>query len=225
MNASVIIVSAGKSTRMNGIDKQFFNLRSIPVLIRSIKAFDSLDCVNEIIVVTSQDSFYETQKLLSEYSFFKKISLTVGGETRQQSVFKGIKLIDPLCDYIAVHDGARPLVLEKSILKAFEAAKKYEAAALGVPLKETVKKVSNGIVEQTLDRNGFVFVQTPQIFKKELYFLGMKNAVKNSLDFSDDCQLIEAVGGKIYITSGEYSNIKITTPEDLKIAEILLTEG
>ncbi len=222
MKTSVIIVSAGKSVRMNGVDKQFYELSGVPVLIRSITAFDEIDCVSQIIVVTSPERIEDTAELISQYDFSHEIVVTGGGATRQQSVFSGYSQVSDDCELIAIHDGARPLVSPNDIEQTIDNASKYGASVLCVPVKDTIKKVSGGFIQSTPNRNTLVTVQTPQVFNKELFIKGMENALERKLNFTDDCQLVEAVGGKICITYGDYSNIKITTPEDLRLAELLI---
>ncbi len=222
---SAIIVSAGKSTRMCGVNKQFLLLENIPVLIHSIKAFDIIDDVSEIIVVTNEDSIDKTNELINNYSFNKNIKITAGSTTRQKSVFCGFDIISPKNKYVAVHDGARPLISKKTVLAAIENAKKYKASAVGVPVKDTIKVIEDGFIVNTPDRNTLYITQTPQIFDVDLYRNGIDNAIKNNLDFTDDCQLVEAIGAKVFMTNGEYKNIKITTPEDIKLAEMLYREN
>jgi len=225
MKVSVIIVSAGKSTRMGGVNKQFLVVGKLPVLIRSILAFDALDEVFEIIIVTNSDNFSAVSDLTSKYNFNKNIILTIGGESRQQSVFNGFEKVSVSCDFVAIHDGARPLVTSQSIKNAFENAEKYGASTLGVPVKDTIKTVQDGFICNTLDRNSLFITQTPQVFETKLYQKGFENALEKGLDFTDDCQLIEAIGTKVFMTNGDYSNIKITTPDDVKLANMFLMEG
>lgn len=225
MNVSVIIAASGKSTRMCGIDKKLLSLDGIPVIIRSIMAFDAIEDVSEIIVVTSSESISEIRELIGCYSFKNKILVTEGGSTRQQSVFNGFKKISENCDFIAVHDGARPLVSSKLINSVFADALKYKASTLGVPVKDTIKEIDGGFISGTPERSRLFITQTPQVFEKDLYEKGVENAISNNFDFTDDCQLIEAIGAKVFMTVGEYSNIKITTPEDIKLAELFLNGG
>ena len=221
---SVIIVSGGKSSRMNGINKQFIELGGVPVIIRSLKAFDNIDEICEIIVVTSKENLDTMEKLVTQYNFNKKIKLTVGGETRQQSVFNGFKLVDEKSEYVAIHDGARPLISKAFIEKLIENVKLYRATTVGVPVKDTIKVVEDGFIKSTPKRDTLFITQTPQMFEKKLYSESVTNAIENELDFTDDCQLVESIGYKVFMTSGDYSNIKITTPEDIKVAENLLKE-
>ena len=221
---SVIIVSGGKSSRMNGINKQFIELCGIPVIIRSIKAFDNIDEICEIIVVTSTENLDTMKKLISEYNFNKKIKITVGGETRQQSVFNGFKQVDDKSEYVAIHDGARPLISRNIIEQLIENVKLYRATTVGVPVKDTIKVVQDGFIKSTPKRDTLFITQTPQAFEKKLYTESVEGAIKSGLDFTDDCQLVENIGYKVFMTIGEYSNIKITTPDDIKLAENLLKE-
>lgn len=216
---SVIIVSAGKSTRMNGINKQFLELDGIPVLIRSAMAFDTIQRVKEIIIVTSSDLLEKTKNLFDNYKFNKYIKFAVGGNTRQKSVFSGFKLVDENSDYVAIHDGARPLITHKTINDVFDNTVKYKASTAGVPVKDTIKTVFNEFIESTPPRESLFITQTPQAFEKALYCNAMSNALQKNCDYTDDCQLIESLGSKVYMTVGEYTNIKITTPEDIVLAE------
>ena len=225
MKVAVIIAASGKSTRMCGIDKKLFSLDEIPVIIRSILAFDVIKDVSEIIVVTNSDSISEISELLKKYSFRLQIRITEGGTTRQQSVFNGFKKVSENCDFVAVHDGARPLVLGNSIQNVFADAFKNKASTLGVPVKDTIKEVDDGFICDTPNRSKLFITQTPQVFEKRLYEKGIGNALSNNLDFTDDCQLIEAIGAKVFMTVGEYTNIKITTPEDIKLAKLYLQGG
>jgi len=225
MDFSVIIVSGGESSRMNGVDKQLSLIKGIPVLIRSITAFDNIDCVKEIILVLSSKNKLSICSLLSKYKFKKDIIITEGGNTRQKSVIKGFEKVSGKSEYVAIHDGARPLVKEKDIKKVFDDAVKYKASTLGVPVKDTIKIINNGFIESTPPRENIFITQTPQVFEISLYKKALLNAKINNLDFTDDCQLVESIGCKVFMTTGSYDNIKITTPDDLITAEILLKEG
>lgn len=225
MNFSVIIVSGGESSRMNGIDKQLSLINNIPVLVRSITAFDNIDCVKEIILVLSKKNKSSILSLLSNFKFKNDIIITDGGKTRGQSVTNGFKKISDKCDFVAIHDGARPLVKTKDIENVFKNAIKYKASTLGVPVKDTIKIIKNGFIESTPIRNNVFITQTPQVIEIALYKKALQNAISKNLDFTDDCQLVENIGSKVFMTIGSYDNIKITTPDDIITAQTLLEEG
>ncbi len=216
---SAVIVSAGNSTRMGGINKQFLEINDIPVIAHTINAFDNLDVINEIVVVTRECDINDVVSLIEKYNFKKVSSVVPGGETRQLSVYNGVINTSDSADYVAIHDGARPLVSDKVIVNTLNNAFEYDAAATGVKVKDTVKVVDdNDNIIDTPDRSYMRFIQTPQIFKKSLY-IDAVNSVENSKNFTDDCMLIEAYGKKVKFVDGDYENIKITTPEDVELAE------
>jgi len=147
------------------------------------------------------------------------VVLADGGDTRQQSVFNGLEKVSGDVDYIAIHDGARPLVKSEDIENTLRNAEKYGASALAVPVKDTIKKTENGkIITETVNRENLFAMQTPQIFKKSLYLEALENI--DDEVFTDDCCIIENFGKKVVITQGNYTNIKITTPEDLAVARV-----
>ena len=216
---SAVIVSAGNSTRMGGINKQFLEINNMPVIAHTIKAFDSLDAINEIVVVTRECDIADVVSLIEKYNFKKVSSVVSGGETRQLSVYNGVINTSHLADYVAIHDGARPLVSDSVIINTLNNAFEFDAAATGVKVKDTVKVVDvNDNIVDTPDRTYMRFIQTPQIFKKSLY-IDAVNTVENSKNFTDDCMLLEAYGKKVKFVDGDYENIKITTPEDVELAE------
>ena len=216
---SAVIVSAGNSTRMGGVNKQFLEINDIPVIAHTINAFDKLDVINEIVVVTRECDIADVKSLIEKYNFKKVSTVVPGGETRQLSVYNGVINTSDSADYVAIHDGARPLVSDKVIVNTLNNAFEFDAAATGVKVKDTVKVVDDydNIVD-TPDRTYMRFIQTPQIFKKSLY-IDAVNSVENSKNFTDDCMLIEAYGKKVKFVDGDYENIKITTPEDVELAE------
>lgn len=221
---SAIIVSAGNSSRMGGVNKQFLNICGIPVIAHSIKAFQDCTFIDEIVIVTRDIDIDEVNEVVKDYSFSKVVAVVVGGETRQLSVLNGIKAVSNDAEYIAIHDGARPLVTEKVILDTLSCAFEFNAATTGVKVVDTIKSVDeNEDIVDTPNRAFLRAVQTPQIFNKELY-LNAVNNVPNSKDFTDDCKLIEAFGHKVKIVDGDYENIKITTPSDIEIATYYLSK-
>lgn len=218
---SVIIAAAGSGSRMGNIPKQIAELNGKPVIIHSMEVFDRIEAVTEIIVVTRAEYTETIRKAAEKYRITKPLKFAEGGETRQQSVINGLKQASTESGLIAVHDAARPLIKEEHVRRCIRDAEVFGGAALGVPVKDTIKEAEGGLVVDTPDRSRLYIIQTPQIFDRELYVKGVNFALRNELDFTDDCQLVEAVGGKINITLSDYCNIKITTPEDMKIAEIL----
>lgn len=222
ITVSAIIACGGSSTRMNGINKQLWELDGIPVCIRSMLAFEGIEQVSEIIVSAREQDILVIEKLAEDYKITKFKCAVKGGETRQQSVFAAFMQTDKSTRFIAVHDGARPLVDPAHIIKCIKDASVFGGAVLGVPVKDTVKLVDGGMITDTLDRRRLYSIQTPQIFRRDIYVKGINFARDHELDFTDDCQLAEAVGVKINLTISDYRNIKVTTPEDLAVAEVLL---
>ena len=219
---AAVIVAAGNASRMNGIDKQRAMLGGIPVLARSAMAFENCAEIDRIVVVCRAGEKAEIAKLMQGWGIKKLHAVAEGGETRQASVFKGI-LACGEAEYYAIHDGARPLVSGKVICTCIQNAKKYKAATAGVKVKDTIKIVdSSGFIKTTPNRSELYITQTPQIFEAKLYLQAMDNALVENKDYTDDCQLVESIGHKVFMSPSDYTNIKITTPEDLKIAEALL---
>lgn len=222
MNTSVVIVCAGNSTRMGGVNKILMPLGEGAVIGQTMKAFEETPEIKEIIIVAREDDFPAIENEAKRAGITKFVKCVAGGNTRQESVINGIRCISQETELIAVHDGARPLVKPCHISKAVKDALVFGGTALGVPVKDTIKVVDSGLVVDTPPRKSLYITQTPQIFKKKIYFEGVDFALEHNLDFTDDCQLAEAIGCKVYMTEGDYTNIKITTPEDIKIAETLL---
>jgi 2-C-methyl-D-erythritol 4-phosphate cytidylyltransferase len=219
---SLIIACGGSSSRMNGTNKLFVKINQIPVVVKSAMAFEYIDEIVEMLFVTTNNDIKTIKALLEEYNIKKPIKFVVGGQTRQQSIFNAVEQISNATEYIAIHDGARPMILQNDIKKSILNAIKYDATALGVQSKDTIKIIDEtGFVKNTPSRENVYIIQTPQIFEKNLYLKAVNNAKQKNVDFTDDCQLIEAIGKKVFITKGSYSNIKITTKEDITIAQSL----
>lgn len=218
-----VIVAAGSASRMNGVDKQLAEIDGIPVVMRSVLAFEQSALVDEIVIVTKKESIPELSRQARGFGADKVRCIVAGGATRQESVANGVNCADALCEYVAIHDGARPLVLTGAIDACIEAAVEHGAAMLGVSVKDTIKAVdSRRFIERTLNRENLVITQTPQIFSLPLYRSAMDAAQKSGENYTDDCQLVEAAGHPVYVCAGHYSNIKITTPDDIFFAEALL---
>ncbi len=222
MKTSVVIVCAGNSTRMGGVNKILLPLGERKVIGVTMQAFQSCESVSEIIIVAREDDIPAIQAEAEAAGITKLAACTIGGSTRQESVFNGVRKISKDTELVAIHDGARPLVKPEHIEKVIKDASVFGGATLGVPVKDTIKTVDGGLIIDTPPRSSLYITQTPQIFKRRLYFEGIDFALEHGLDFTDDCQLVEAIGGKVAMTVGDYTNIKITTPEDIAIAEVLL---
>ena len=224
MKTSAIIVCAGNSSRMNGVNKILLPLGESNVIGCTLLAFQKCGSIEDIVVVCREQDREEIQKTADKLGITKLHEFAQGGSTRQQSVISGLRKISADTEMIAVHDGARPLIKPEHIEKTIKDASVFGGAVLGVPVKDTIKVVRDGLIEDTPHRPLLYITQTPQVFKRRLYFEGVDFALEHELDFTDDCHLIEAVGIKVCMTVGDYTNIKITTPEDIKIAQLLLDE-
>lgn len=221
-DTSVILVCAGNATRMGGVNKILLELGDTNVIGHSLRAFQNCPDVAEIIIVTKAENNDIIRETAAKLGVTKLAAITEGGDTRQKSVMEGLKLVSKESQYIAIHDGARPLVKPEHIAKVIRDARVFGGATLGVPVKDTIKIVDDGLIIDTPHRPSLYITQTPQVFRKRLYFEAVDFAMEHELDFTDDCQLVEAIGGKVYMTVGDYTNIKLTTPEDRAIAEVLL---
>jgi len=224
MSISAIIVCGGSSSRMNGVNKLLLPLGNTNVAGRSMLAFEQCPEVGDIVVVCRERDRKELENTAEKLGIAKLRGFAEGGGTRQESVFSGLKKISPETSLIAVHDGARPLVKPEQIVRTARDAEVFGAAVLGVPVKDTIKVVNDGLITDTPYRPSLYITQTPQIFKRRIYFEAVDFALEHGLDFTDDFQLGEAIGVKVCMTEGGYENIKITTPEDIKIANLLLEE-
>lgn len=220
---SAVIVAAGSSSRMGSIDKQMIDIDGMPVLIRTIKAFENSVLVNEIVVVTKEEKIPWLKKQLDIFGIEKVTNIVSGADTRQASVKRGVEACSENTDYYAIHDGARPLVSTGCIDICIEDAFEYEASFPAVPVKDTIKTMDkDGFVASTPDRSTLFVTQTPQVFKADIYNEALKKAVLEGKDYTDDCQLFESVGKRVHMVPGEYTNIKITTPEDIVLAEAII---
>lgn len=213
-----VIVAAGSSTRMGGtVSKVLLPLLGEPVLLRTLRAFDAADCVSEIVVAARPEDFPTVSALAKQIK--KPVRLSPGGETRQDSVAAAVRLC-PDAAYLAIHDGARPFVTPEKIRAVCADAETYGGAALAVRVKDTVKVAGpDGFISSTPDRDTLWNVQTPQVFRADAYFAALEAAERAGKNYTDDCQLFESAGMRVYLTPGDYRNIKLTTPEDLVIGE------
>ena len=214
-----VILGAGNGTRM-GIDKSklLLDLCGKTVIERSVEAFLNLAVIDEIIVVCRECDVEEFSRLLPD----EEISFVVGGATRQESVRNAVETIDE-CDYIIIHDGARPLVSQNTILKTLDEAQISQAAATGVYVKDTIKVIDKDLnIVETPERSSLISIQTPQIFDFSVYKKALEKATEQKKDFTDDCRLVENLGLQVKTVIGEYENLKITTKSDVILAEALI---
>lgn len=221
MSNVAVILGAGNSTRMKTEkSKLLLKINGQTVIERSVNAFLNISDIDEIIVVARQQDIEVFSSILDD----ERISFVVGGATRQESVYNAIQTIDE-AELIAIHDGARPLIRVEDIENTIRQAKEYSAAAVGVPVKDTIKIIDDdNFVVETPNRSNLFAVQTPQIFDFGLYKQIMDKAVEQGRDYTDDCQLAENNGVKVKMVAGSYTNIKITTPDDIPVAESILND-
>lgn len=221
---SVVIVAGGKGTRMGEkISKQFLEIDQKPILYYTIKAFEDCNEIDEIIVVIGENDInYFNNNIKDIYKFKKLNKVVYGGKERQNSVYNGLKACEN-SEIVLIHDGARPFINKNIIKKGIEFAKKYGASACGVIPKDTIKvKDKNGLSINTLKRSELVAVQTPQCFKYELIMKAHDYIQDNDIQVTDDTMAVELLGKTVYLYEGDYTNIKITTPEDLILANYLV---
>lgn len=217
-----VIVAAGSASRMGGIDKVMAELRGEPMIRRTVRAFQSCDAVKEIVIVTREDLIRPITSLCAGMDKVKAV--VAGGKSRQESVGLGLNTLSKDVKLAAIHDGARPLISEAVIDRTIRAAHSYGAAAPAVPVKDTVKVVKGGLVLATPNRANLQAVQTPQVFDFDLLRGALKKAQEENASLTDDCSAVERMEMSVKIVEGEEKNLKITTPMDLKIAEMLLEE-
>ena len=217
-----VIVAAGSASRMGGIDKVMAQLKGEPMIVRTVRAFQQCDAVQEIVIVTREDLIRPISSLCAQMDKVKAV--VAGGKSRQESVWLGLNALSKDVKLAAIHDGARPLISNAVIDRTVRAAHTYGAAAPAVPVKDTIKVVKSGLVMATPDRANLRAVQTPQVFDFDLLRGALKKAEDENASLTDDCSAVERMGMSVKIVEGEERNLKVTTPLDLKIAEMLLEE-
>ena len=217
-----VIVAAGNASRMGGIDKVMAQLKGEPMIARTVRTFQSCDCIAEIVIVTRPDLILPITALTREMPKVKAV--VSGGSSRQESVNLGLGALSKDVKMAAIHDGARPLISMEVIDRTVRAAHTHNAAAPAIPVKDTIKVVEGRVVVNTPDRATLFAVQTPQVFDFDLRRGALKHAEETGAQVTDDCSAVELLGMKIKIVDGDERNLKVTTPMDLKIAEMLLEE-
>lgn len=220
-----IIPAAGLGKRLGNRKKPFIELLGRPMLVHTLKAFEGCALIDAIIVVTTTEDIEGCKKgIIEEYGFKKVMEVTSGGKERQDSIARALDLIGDDCAVVVVHDAARPLVTPELIERTINGALKSGATITVVPLKDTVKTVENGVVQGTPRRDMLKAVQTPQAFKSDILKRAYCAAKEEGFIGTDDSSLVERIGVEVTTVEGANNNIKITTEEDLTIAECLLKE-
>ncbi len=227
---SAIVLAAGEGARFKSkISKALIEINSKPVIIYCLNTLSEHPRIRDIILVANAKNLKGIIRKIKQYRIGKIKDVVLGGRLRQDSVINGLKALNPSTDLVLIHDGVRPFINKDTISPTIKAAKKYGAAVVGVPIKATIKEVTRSpghqvtskfIVKRTLKRDSLWEIQTPQVFKKSLILEAYKRF--GNREVTDDAALVEKLGAKVKIVMGSYSNIKITTPEDLAIAETIL---
>lgn len=212
MKVGLILLAGGKGTRMGlGIPKQYYKLAGQPVALHSLAVFEKIALIEQVVVVAEPEFHH----------LFPKYEFAAPGERRQDSVWNGLQKMDPSIDYICVHDAARPFITVDLVENLLEEAFKTGAAAAAVPLKFSVKQADeHGKVQRSLDRSTIWEMQTPQIVRKDLLLNGFKIAQEQNLTVTDDVGLVELFDHPVQLVKGSYQNLKLTTPEDIQLAEL-----
>ena len=217
-----VIVAAGNASRMGGIDKVMAELDGEPMIVRTVRTFQTCDAIKEIVIVTREDLIMPIMKLCADFEKVKAV--VVGGANRAESVSIGLSALSNQVKLAAVQDGARPLITHEVIDRTVRAAHTYGAAAPAIPVKDTIKVVAGGVVSSTPERKTLQAVQTPQVFDLDLLKGALKKAFEADAEITDDCSAVERLGMSVKIVEGDERNIKVTTPMDLKIAKLLLED-
>ena len=217
-----VIVAAGNASRMGGIDKVMAELKGEPMIVRTVRTFQDCDAISEIVIVTRPDLIQPISKLCRDMPKVKAV--VAGGKSRQESVHLGLNALSDKVKLAAIQDGARPLITWQVIDRVVRAANSYGAALPCVPVKDTIKVGDGGVVTSTPDRATLFAAQTPQVFDFDLLRAALKKADQDGFSVTDDASAVEYLGMKVKIVDGDERNIKVTTPMDLKIAEMLLEE-
>ena len=217
-----IVVAAGQSSRMRGVDKIFYPLGGMPIVWHSLSTLLSHPSISQTVLVTAKENVRRADELVASYAPDGEISVCEGGERRQDSVLRGLERLGN-CDMVLVHDGARPFITDEVLDRGIAAALEKGAAVAAVPVKDTIKQSDDSdVVERTLPRDRLWAVQTPQIFDASLLREAHEKVHET---VTDDSSMVEAIGHPVKVFRGSYFNIKVTTPEDLTIARAIIREN
>ena len=214
-----VIVAAGRSSRMGGVDKTFAPLLGTPLIARTVEVFEAHPGISDIVLVLADESAGRGRELANTRGWSKVRSVCPGGERRQDSVYNGLQALAP-CDLVMVHDGARPCVNQATLDRGIQAAVEHGAAVAGVPVKDTIKLVGPDLaIADTPDRSLLWQAQTPQVFRYDLLLEAHRLC---QADVTDDAAMVESLGHQVRMFEGSYENIKVTTAGDLVVAEAFL---
>jgi 2-C-methyl-D-erythritol 4-phosphate cytidylyltransferase len=226
-DVGVIIVAAGRGTRMGTKEsKQYLMLQSKPIIVHTLEKFHQHPLISQIVLVTGKMDIIRCESWIKQYGLQDKVQIVEGGNERQHSVYQGLRAIST--PWVLVHDGVRPFVADEHITSCFEAAREFGvgAAVLAVPVKDTIKQVNEyGEVISTPKRESLWAIQTPQAFRSSELLRAHENASLEGFVGTDDAMLIERLGMTVKVVEGDYSNVKITTPEDLIYAEFITSRN
>lgn len=223
---SCIVAAGGSGTRMGAEkNKLFLEIGGLPVIARTLLALENSAYISEIILSAREEDMLELRAIAEDFEISKLKAIVRGGAHRAASVKAATRAVSPESELIAVHDGARPLVDEETIQCVVAAAQEKGAAACGVRPKCTLKRADkDGFITETMDRSEVFEIQTPQVFAKDVLFAAYDTEEEILEKATDDCSLVERLGKRIFVTEGSYRNIKVTTPEDIAVAEGLLED-
>ncbi len=223
-HCAAIVAAAGSSTRM-GTNKLMLDLDGIPVLARTLMSLEACDDIHEIVLVCRSDDIVVYADLATTYGITKLLKIVKGGAVRSESVEAGILNVSKDTTHVAVHDAARPLATPSLISRVVRLAASTNAAIPVVPVKDTIKQVEHGYITATPDRTLLYGAQTPQVFDIDLLKGALQNAKDAGISVTDDASAVEALGVTVYTVEGDYTNIKVTTPEDIAAATAILSGG
>lgn len=224
VKVTAVVVAAGKGKRMGKEEKIFISLSGKPLIIHTLEALSNFSIINEIIVMVSRLNCERARReIMKKYHLRKVSQIIIGGATRTDSVYKGLKNVDEETDFVLIHDAVRPFISNKIVIAAVKKAGYFGAAVVGVPVISTIKKVTKDLtVDSTLAREKLWNIQTPQVFKRKLINEAYHRARSKRIQATDDSSLVEKIGHRVKIVMGSYDNIKVTTPQDLAVAEAIL---
>ncbi|MBM6828357.1 2-C-methyl-D-erythritol 4-phosphate cytidylyltransferase [Anaerotignum lactatifermentans] len=223
---TAVIMAAGKGKRMGtDISKQFLPVCGKEILAWTVEKFEASPSVDEIILMAGKEGREEVQELCDRYGWKKIRQVALGGKERQDSVANGLELLSAQTEVVLIHDGVRPFVTEEMIRESIEGALSYGGCVIGVPAKDTIKVCDkNQMAVETPERSTLWQIQTPQTFQRELICRAYEKAKADGFLGTDDASVAEHMGRQVYVAKGDYRNIKITTKEDLVIAEAFIRE-